>query len=291
MAKPISAYQDEWIARFLSTARTITVDQAKPLISKFYSYAGLEPPRRIIIVNSPTEAISIAKTEYGIDSPSFCNYGDISDYSWMSAYEIRTRLEADEKIPALENFLELLKLDYYTMIQLDECCIIVTNPSILSYIEPSPGRYLLHSTTGPAISWGDIEFDIYVINGRIIPSDIFTTPITQERFINETNVERKAAMYAILGPQGTLDLLNIITLDSMVIQHRDGRKETIELIRTVEQDPIVGNYLMWVKMVCPSTGTTYLIDCAPTFDNVLDAHASLTILDRDHILRGYTQHS
>jgi hypothetical protein len=286
--------QDEWIGMIHSTDQNVDMDALRTGINYLYEKAGFKPPN-ISIWPSPKAAAEQARILLNDPNATdlFCTYGDKSDYGWVSYYDLLVRTNSDElnnfdeeTKKGADHYLIMLKAGYSTMIQLDEECLVVRNPQIAKY-----ENQRLHSVDGPALSWDNGADCVYAVNGRIIDADVFTEPVTREKFINETNAERKAAMYARLGPDKTLELLGATVIDERILVHKDGRPDPIKLLKTTEVDKVVGDKLAWVQMVCPSTGTVYAIDCDPSHTDVLDAHASLSILDKALMLEGYTQHS
>lgn len=139
----------------------------------------------------------------------------------------------------------------------------------------------LHSTEGPAIRFRNGEY-YYFINGRSVPAWIFETKdmIRKEDFLNETNVEVKAAIYEVLGHKKMMELLGAETVHTSEIQHANGDVETVELLKTREKFPeIWDDPFAWVKVTCPSTGTHYLLGVEPKHTNAAEAVASLSMFN------------
>ncbi len=202
----------------------------------------------------------------------FALYGSCSDYGWVSFYDYFTRIGVinHEKF---NHFKSLIESGVYDMIQFDKLAIVCENPQFIK--RNNNGR--LHCTTGPAIGWAD-GYELYFINGRLMPESILKNRITREQFINEKNAEIKGGMYEILGQRGVMNLLGASVVDTKTIVHKNGDIETVELLKTSDTFPEIDNQpLAWVKMVCPSTGTNYLQGVEPHHTNALDAIASLSM--------------
>ena len=84
-------------------------------------------------------------------------------------------------------------------------------------------------------------------------------------------------MYEVLGTEGIMTLLGAETVDAKEIHHANGDVETVELLKTKEVFTELENQPMaWVKMICPSTGTTYLQGVEPKYTDAVEAIASLS---------------
>ena len=156
--------------------------------------------------------------------------------------------------------------------------IVVDNPTTI-YRDSNQN---LHRTDGCAIEFSN-GLGIHYIHGREVPSKYFGE-LSKEDFINETNEDYRAAMFEILGEQGVLDLLGAEVVDQQEVIHNVEyeeqivqEKETLALLKTVETFPELDNQpLAWVKYICPSTGSNYLISCEPYYTSAVEAAKSLT---------------
>lgn len=118
----------------------------------------------------------------------------------------------------------------------------------------------LHRIDGPCMKWGD-GYSVYAINGRILPSWIWTEKdtITADQFIHEKNEEIRAGMLMVLGGERMVKLLGAELTDT------DFRNdETYRLWKTKETYAEAGdNKLAWVEVTCPSTHTHYFLSVRP----------------------------
>lgn len=152
----------------------------------------------------------------------------------------------------------------YNSICNDIVCITSKYPIKLCYNETNE----LHCITGPAVEWEGIPWKCYYINGRNIPETEYEMAIngnvTKNVFMNQGNEEIKAAWYEILGQNKIMEILGATEIDKHTFNHSNGETEEVTLYKTTETFPETGgNPLAWVKFVCPSTGTNYLIDVEP----------------------------
>lgn len=200
---------------------------------------------------------------------SFCYYGSLSDYGWVANYQYFNEIgEADND--TARKLEEYFASGIYDSIQFEEACILVHMPK---YIKVEDGR--LHCLTGPSIEFRDGE-KMYHIRGRAVDNDLFEKclngNLTADEFIHETNEERRAAMFAIMGQVKMCQLLGAEEVDSRTIVHRNGESETISLLKTKEIFRELGNKpLAWVRRVCPSTANVYLTPTRPEFTDALEA--------------------
>jgi len=149
----------------------------------------------------------------------------------------------------------------------------------------------LHRTDGPAVTWGEkfANFDGYYVAGRMMPKWIYTEEITREKFINEKNADVRGGIYAVLGQKKIMDMLGAKVVDEKVLKHK-GFDETVTLLKTEETFEEIDNQpFAWVKVVCPSTGTQYLLGVEPHHTDAHEAVASLAGMEKkDYVLDMHT---
>ena len=203
----------------------------------------------------------------------YSSYMDLSNYGWVSFYDFF------EKINILDNFnfkqyKKILKSGVFNAYEFENCVFAIQPPI---YVERnSQGR--LHSTSTAAVKFRDGS-SYYFINGRPIPEWVIEKKdsITKDQFLQEKNSDIKGAIYEVLGSEGIINLLGAEITDSKTIHHANGDVETVELLKTKDTFPELDNEPMaWVKMICPSTGTNYLIGVEPKYNDATEAIASLS---------------
>lgn len=68
-----------------------------------------------------------------------------------------------------------------------------------------------------------------------------------------------------------MKILGAVQVDSNMTVHANGEMEEHILYKTTFVLPEIGEKLAWVKYICPSTNSNYLISCNPKWDKVSDA--------------------
>ena len=143
----------------------------------------------------------------------------------------------------------------------------------------------LHNTNGASVVFKD-GYEVYAIHGRILPSWIWEQKdtITKDKFIKEHNAEIRGAIYSVLGDKKMMELLDCVEVDKKCIEHANGDLEIVKLYKTTESFPEIDNKpFAWVKFICPSTGSDYLIPCEPYHTDAKKAAVSLSIFnDREY---------
>lgn len=170
----------------------------------------------------------------------------------------------------------------YNTICNDKVCIVSKYPREIHRNEAGD----LHRTDGQAVVWDGIEWKCYYINGRNIPSKDFELAlegnITGAKFSKETNEDVRAAWYEILGQEKMIEILGASEVDRGSIVHGDGSIEELVLYKTKKRFPETGNEpFAWIRFICPSTGTNYLIDVEPKWKTALEAAVSTSPFEMD----------
>ncbi len=221
---------------------------------------------------------------------SFCSYGNVSDYGWVSYYDFFNKIGKFDNEDFFK-FRDLMASGLYDMIQLEDYCIVSEMPTLIKRNEKND----LHSTTSPAIAFADGS-KLYFINNRNVPSWIIESPelITKDLYLRENNTDYRGAMYEVLGQEKMMELLGAREVSRATnkckkptnsnlqvdkagnivsggVQYVDSEEEYI-LYESSSPDPELG-ILKWVKVNCPSTGTNYLLGVPPETTNPLDAVA------------------
>ena len=206
---------------------------------------------------------------------SFTYYGNTSDYGWCAFYDYFRRLDYFKyDWTDFIEFQKLIKSGLYDFIPFKNIVFVSSCPTEI--YQDINNR--LHNTMKAAVVFKD-EYRVYAIHGRILPSWIWEEKdkITKEQFLKEQNAEIRAGIYTVLGEKRMMKLLEAEETDKQLIQHDNDEIEIIKLYKTKEVLSEINNKLAWVKFICPSTGTDYLIACEPKYDNAKEAAASLSI--------------
>jgi hypothetical protein len=203
-------------------------------------------------------------------------YCNVSDFGWVAFYDYFKRLNYFKfDWTDFENFQKLITSGVYDFVAFKDIVFVSSCPIEVS----QDNNNRLHNTSGASVMFKD-GYSVYAIHGRILPSWIWEQKeiITKEKFLSEKNAEIRGGIYSVLGDKKIMELLGAIEIDKKIIQHRNDEVEIIKLIKTKESFPeIDNNPFAWVKFICPSTGSDYLIPCEPKFTNAKEAAASLSI--------------
>ena len=72
-----------------------------------------------------------------------------------------------------------------------------------------------------------------------------------------------------------IEILGAAEVDRGSIVHGDGSIEELVLYKTKKKFPETGDQpFAWIRFICPSTGTNYLIDVEPKWNTALEAAVS-----------------
>jgi hypothetical protein len=292
--------RDEWINRFFDNVKEQRgID--KPLfedgIAWLYDDIIHKPPPKIIYCDSWVScllAIATLEEQHPVEASvgdsvkqlfsQYSYYGDISDFGWVAYCDFFSRIgiSKDEKFEKYKSFIKSCPFAIYPY----ETYVFAIQPPI--YIERN-GAGRLHSTTGVAVKFRDGS-GYYFINGRAVPEWVIENrgKITREQFLKENNAEIKGAIYEVLGQQGIMNLLGAETVDIKTINHANGDAEIVELLKTRDKFREIDNQpFAWVKVVCPSTGTNYLLGVEPHHTDAAEALASLSMFDKNEYSFNY----
>jgi hypothetical protein len=265
--------------------REFDAEKARKAVKWNYEKCGYAEPK-VVVVENPLEAQIMGnqllgnKTNQHINSYLFTlNVYSDCYYQWYKFIKDEFKLPLTIEAEFEECFKLQRESGVYSAIFLDEVCIVSKYPKKVYRNENND----LHRTDGVAVVWGHTthELDCYYINGRNMPSRLFEEEITREDFIKESNEDIKGGIYEIIESRGEgsmLEFLGAKVVDEHMFAHSDGSVETMTLYKTEEKIKGVTNMndespseLAWLKMVCPSTGTNYLIPSDSSFMNCVDA--------------------
>ncbi|MDP3012955.1 MAG: hypothetical protein Q8M92_01845 [Candidatus Subteraquimicrobiales bacterium] len=129
----------------------------------------------------------------------------------------------------------------------------------------------LHSSTGPAVEYFGAKVNkIYYLHGLKVPEKLIEAPetLTKEDFIKERNVELRRVMIEHLGADKFAEIHNLVVLD---VGKLNG--QTVELVRSEEEDDLVREHATFVKVICPSTDRNYFLPVPGDFTDALEALA------------------
>ena len=214
----------------------------------------------------------------------YSSYISILNYGWVAFYDFFNKINVFDNFK-YNQYKKLLKSGVFNAYEYENIVFAIQPPV---YIERNT-QGNLHSTTTAAVKFKDGN-NYYFINGRSIPSWVIEEKdaITKEKFINETNSDIKGAIYEVLGTEGMMKMLGAEVIDTKNIHHANGEEEIVELLKTKDTFPELDNMpLAWIKMICPSTGTTYLQGVEPKYTDAIEAIASLSPFTKEEYSFNY----
>jgi hypothetical protein len=209
----------EYVERFtkigLTTMKDIVLgNEVNDIIAEVYKHGDLEPPKEVVIVSSPFEAVKKAK-EMGATEFFFC-YGSM-DANWIAFYTFfREQCNLVKETEKIQGLYKALRLGWF--LPYKDVCIVSQHAK---YIKQDSG-YRLHCEDGPAVEWTD-RFCMYAWHGVVLNkygqeneySWIITNPerITTDIIGKESNVEIRRIMIERIGYGQYLKLSNAVPID------------------------------------------------------------------------------
>ena len=271
--------------------KNFNYDIAKKAVDHIYKLCNYDAPE-VIVAENPSEAHKIYydlldaegveyKRRSHVDMYLFAlNVYSDSYYTYYKFIKDEFKIETTGIVNDLDYLYDLQKNSgVYSAIFLHDVCIVSKYP--MKIYRDDENR--LHKTDGVAVEWNasseETKWDCYFIHGRNVPKDFYLKVLngnyTKEDFFAETNEELKAAAYEILGQERFLTMMEAKMIDDGTFVHANGELETVELYKTDFTLPETDdNPLMWVKFICPSTGSSYFIDVEPIYSSAVDAAIS-----------------
>jgi hypothetical protein len=185
-------------------------------------------------------------------------------------------------LAGLDVFRDLLLSGMYSMVMLNDLCLVSAMPVDVSY----DARQRLHHTGKAALLFRD-GYGQHFIHGRFVEPmlvrDIQSGSYTLEEWMEESDEEIRAAVYEIMGQERFIVFIGATLEDETTITHPNLETETLQLWATDSEIPELRNPLKWVAFLCPSTGTKYFIDCDPSYYKAIDAAKSLRPFTGNHL--------
>ena len=267
------------------------LEDATKAINWNYEKCGFKKPN-VLVAENPYEIIlmyklllqknkveninEIIKKISNIDMYLFTlNVYSQSYYQWYKFIKDEFKLPLTIEKEFEECFDLQNKSGIYCALFLEEICILSKYPKKIH----RNAQNNLHNISGQAVEWGysseESKFDCYYINGRNIPIEqflkAFNNKITKEDWLSEKNEDIKAAWFEILGSEKVMKILEAKEIDSCMQVHLNGEIEELKFYKTDFVVPELNEKLAWVKFICPSTKTNYLISVNPKHEKVMDA--------------------
>lgn len=285
-----------WLDFLFSCKNEINKEQATEGVNFMYELAGLEKPE-IIFCDSPLAAQKIANDlknsvqesvrssvlesvqdsvqKSVLDSVikyfDFADYGNLSDYGWVSFYDFFTKINVldDDKF---NKFKALLLSGVYDMIQFKETCIVVSLPNKI--LRNTEGK--LHSDIESAISFMD-GFELFFHNGIEVPKKwiLEKESLTKDDFLNEKNAEKKRCLVEIIGYEKLINIIGVVIIDESTEFAKPLNKNVpIRLLKTKEKDEVIDDFIYFLHVHDHSTEREYFICLEKEFNDVVSAKKS-----------------
>ena len=307
--KLMYAKRDFWLDYIFSCKNSIDKEKAKIGIEWLYEFSKLSKPV-IIYVDSPMScqvAVMYLKEflkqtpnnvganvwdnvwanvrdNVGANYESFCSYGSISDYGWVSFYDFFTEIAVLNNSD-FNKFKDILLSGVYDMIQLNGYCVVSDMPCEI--FRNADGR--LHNTSGAAITFKD-GYCQYYINGVAISKEIHEKLTTQsytfEDWTKEENEEIKSVVLFFyedkFGGEYVFRFLSqhLKEVDTFVdkkeSKYLEGTTKGMNVgVYTLFKGNVNNIDIAYVRCYCPSTDRMFFLGVTPEINTAKDAIASL----------------
>ena len=291
----IDVVKNEYLDLFKKLPK-LDKDITTKVINKIYAIAEYPAPE-IVYCESLSDAQSKINKELGNTKEEYFNtdfYTSIRSMGFYAFYDYFTRIGVINN-PDFNELVQIKDSGIWCSITFDTKCYVVCFPAEIHMNANDD----LHNVHGAALSWrladGSTD-DYYFINDRAMPERIFKG-FTMEEFIAEDNSDIKAGMFEVMEGRGEgtmLEFLNAEVVDRQEVEHEvdmfEGEGANAKIIGTIKQLEVLELYktkqmfaketdlndvspapLAWLKLICPSTDTTYLIPSDSSFSNAIDA--------------------
>lgn len=188
----IDVYYKKWLAIGMNTKK-LSRAKAKAAVLFVYKVYEKEPPKHIIFVDSPEEAIKrIVKCEDGISKEDAAkNIVHINWWSyWVAFYDYLLNVLFPEEKKDFQEFVEYSEhvQNLHCIFPYDNVCFVVERPKAINVLE-ADGKP--HKDGGLALEYRD-GTGFCALNGIVVPDYIALTAgakLSAKKVIAETNVD------------------------------------------------------------------------------------------------------
>jgi len=193
----------------------------------------------------------------------FSQYPSFGDSDWVY---FNLSLGATFKLNSLipKEYFDFINQGLFAAFLFEEVAVLIPNPSHVFKNDD----LVLHDEDKPAVQWKDGTSFCYW-NGIEIPEKLICDQdtVTANDILAETNAEVRRCYQEILGSKKFGSLLGLIVLDKKV----DRFGNELILYQTKERDRLVGGYIYFAQVACPSTKRIYFLCVPPGFNTVEEA--------------------
>jgi len=193
--------------------------------------------------------------QVGDQYESFCSYGSISDYGWVSFHDFFMQIGVTNH-SGFKEFKSLLQSGIYDTIQLNGFCIVSNMPDNIK----RNGRGRLHNENGSAIHFRD-GYELYYWNGLCVPKSwiMDKDSITKDTIVSESNAEKRRCLREIIGAKKYYDLITDGHGLDLLDEDTDKQGNLMRLYQTKKPDSLLNKKVQFIECVCPSTMRVYNI--------------------------------
>lgn len=269
--KRLKEIKSEYVKKALTFQE---IDDAKALeVIRFVYACGKREMPKVFKVCSPYAAQKLANKLKGTKNKfyvfgSYLTIGYQSLYAYYDTF-VEFGILPPEKFNKYHQLRKVIDTGIFLTIEFQYAVIICEKPIFCKKNDKG-----MHCIDGPAVKWRD-GYEQYHINGRRIEKDwakkCLSGQLTQKEFLTEGNDEKRSAAYLLLGEEKMMKLLEAQLVDEVLITHENGESETVgyyktkKALNTFKKKPYA-----WRKVVCPSTGTSYLTPTNPDLKSAID---------------------
>lgn len=261
----IPEYVDKWLNVPLLPTDFVGVEK---YVTLMYQRLNEKKPK-ILFAKSPGAAVELAKVETKLTETEIKNeiYFTLWWLDWAGWYDFSQKeLGKTYQKDDLDLFMGFVS-KVHAIIPLPGLAIVSENPTNFHW----NAEKQLHNKNGRAIEYQD-DWGFYIYKGSIMKKKYILDPygLTRKEFIEEQNVETRKYLVELLGADKIMQILDVQLIDRDKVAC-----EEAELFKTKEKDPITRDYIWFVKVKCPSTGTYHTHCVRPNQPSVWDAVASM----------------
>lgn len=259
----LEAYQKEALSLSLST-KPIDRTKATEAVNLLYRTAKLDPPARVLFLDSPKQAQEYMATNHQITPRSL--YQDFifgnNDAAWVMYWAYRREVLGDTEATEDATGLIAVARECGWVMCFDELAIVCERP-IEVHVDD---QYRPHNTTGAAFLWKDGS-GLYQVHGITIPKRFILDPskITAQVIDNEPNSEVRRTLLELYGMDRFL-----LENGKMVHEDRFGQLWVREI---PDDEPIVKVRLVNSTPEPDGSNKIYLQSCHPELRPLLDPTA------------------
>ncbi len=208
----LAVYRDKWIGIGLS-CEPLDVERAKDAVNRAYMAAGLKPPARFIICDSPLTG-GLASVRDSVWASVWASVGvsvresvyGSHDAHWLSIFDFYLSVLGLTEVERLRPLIDLAQCCGW-WIPYKDVCILQHRHSELH--RDDQGR--LHNPGGMAVAYPD-GWGLYAWHGLTVPESIIMQPPTASAVLGEANAEYKRVLIERMGAEALMAEIGAIVV-------------------------------------------------------------------------------